>query len=114
MNWSEAEAKFKREHGQDLSQQSWNKWNYQQWGQRMSIAGLWSFRGAQWRKVTGRYPDPEEVGLDPNHDFFNPDVICTSWTQFANGKRGATKYFHHGRKLQPGDRLYPKPGSLLP
>ena len=108
MNWSEAEAKFKKENFAYLSGQQWDIWNYQAWGSHMSVAGMWSYRGAQWKKCTGAYPKPEEVGLAPDHDFFNPDVVCTSWTQYRNGKKSRREYFHHGRKLKPSDWRYPK------
>ena len=108
MRWSEAEAKFKLEHFQDLTGHQWDKWNYQAWGQSMSVAGMWSFRGAMWKKATGAYPKPEEVGLDADHDFFNPNVVCTTWTTYSSGKKSAREYFHHGRKLKPSNKLYPK------
>ena len=91
-----------------LNSQQWDKWHYQQWGQRMSQAGMWSYRGAMWKKVTGSYPSPEEVGLDADHDFFNPNVVCSSQTTYRSGKKDPREYFHHGKKLKPSDKLHPK------
>ena len=108
MNWSEAEMEFRKEHGQKLSWETWMKWEYKQWGQEMSIPGLWSFRGKQWKKATGSYPKPEEVGLPADHHFFNPNVVCSSQYTYRNGTKDPVRYFHHGRLLKPGHRLYPE------
>ena len=84
------------------------RWDYQAWDQRMSIAGLWSYRGKLWARCTGSYPTPEEVGLPADHDFFNPDVVCSSQQMHWSGTKTPMEYFHHGRRLKPGHRLYPK------
>ncbi len=108
MNWSEAEWKFRKEHGHKISSNDWTKWEYKAWNQQMSLSGLWSFRGAKWKQATGSYPKPEDVGLEPDHDFFNPDVVCaTQWVK-RNGEKSPIEYFHHGRKMKPTHRLYPK------
>ena len=108
MNWSEAELKFMSEHAHKLSSLVHMKWEYKAWDQKMSMGCLWSYRGMIWKKCTGSYPTPEEVGLDPDHDFFNPDVICSSQWHKRNGDKGPMEFFHHGRKMKPTHRLYPK------
>lgn len=89
---------------------TWNervKWDYQAWGQEMSIAGLWSYRGKLWKKYAGSLPTPEEMELPPDHPFFDPDVVCESQVMYRSGKKGPKEYRHHGRLLKPGHRLYP-------
>ena len=108
MNWQTAQAIFRKEHYRKLSWDEMIKWDYQAWDQKMSIAGLWSYRGKLWARCAGAYPSPEEVGLPADHDFFNPDVVCSSRWIKRDGTKGPWQYHHHGRRLKPGHRLYPK------
>ena len=108
MDWSTAQAIFRKDHYRKLSWEEMVRWDYQAWDQRMSIAGLWSYRGKLWKRCTGSYPTPEEVGLPADHDFFNPDVVCFSQVTYRDGRKKPPEYHHHGRKLKPGHRLYPK------
>lgn len=77
------------------------------WG-NLSISGLWSYRGAIWKKYAGSMPTPEEVGLPSGHSFFDPDVVCTCRSSFSNGRPDKVEHYHRGRRLKPTHRLFPK------
>ena len=90
---------------------SWHektRWDFKEFGQQMSMAGLWSYRGKLWKKYAGSYPYPKDVDMEPKHPFFDPDVVCHIQTIGSSGKVLSEEWRHHGRKLKPGDRLYPQ------
>ena len=107
MTWSKALEGFLREHGRKLSWRESMVMTSYPWEQ-MSIPGLWSYRGAIWKKYAGSMPTPEEVGLPSGHSFFDPDVVCTTTVHYSNGRKGATEHYHRGRKLKPSHRLFPR------
>lgn len=108
MDWKTAENKFFKNQGRNMTWHEKVKWDFKQWGQPMSIGGLWSYRGKIWKKYAGAYPYPDEVGLEPGHPFFNPDLVCCTSTMNSAGKVVKEEYRHHGRLLRPTDKLYPK------
>ena len=91
-----------------MTHSEYTKWNYKEFGQEMSVAGLWSYRGFLWKKYAGKYPTPEEVGLAPDHWFFDADFVDTAMTYDYNGKLKKVEHFHRGKKIKPSHRLYPK------
>lgn len=105
MNWDEALRKFMSKHWDAMGQREFEAMYGYPWD-GFSIAGLWSYRGAIWVRYEGCYPKPEDVGLEPDHWFFNPDVVCLSETRKQGGEVIKREQRHHGRKMKPTHRLY--------
>lgn len=108
MDWKTAEQKFLMSQGRNMTWQERTRWDFQEWGQQMSIGGLWSYRGKIWKKYAGAYPLPEQVGLEVGHAFFDPDLVDHSKLIDRDGRVMKEEYRHHGRLLKPGDKRYPK------
>lgn len=108
MDWKTAEHKFFMNQGREVNWREKTKWDFQSWGSPMSIASCWSYRGKIWKKYAGAYPYPDDIGLEPGHPFFNPDLVDRSEVIDRTGKVVKTEYRHHGRLLRPTDKLYPK------
>ena len=66
----------------------------------MTISELWSWRGQIAKKLLGRMPTPEEVGIEPNDPFFNPHELSYSETFDSSGKLKDSGYYRHGRRLK--------------
>ena len=75
-------------------------------GPDMSISSLWSWRGAQCKKYLGYYPKPEEIGLEPDHPFYDPDYIDLAITFGWGGVVKSVKPCHHGRPIRRNERLW--------
>ena len=108
MEWQQAEQEFFAGPGSDMTRAEYTRWNYQEFGQRMSVYGVWAYRGYLWKKYAGKYPKPEEVGLPENHVFFDPDFVDMSTTMGYDGEVKEVEYFHMGRKMRPTHRLWSK------
>ena len=107
MDWATALQGFYEKHGRNLSLQESEVMHGYPWG-RLSIAGLWSWRGKIWAKYAGGYPTPEEMGMDADHTFFNPDYVCHGTTRNSDGKILKEEFTHHGRVIKPTHRLWSK------
>ena len=107
MTHQEAWDAFMKAHWRGMSQREFGLMTeYKE--NHMSISGLWSYRGAIWKKYAGSMPTPEEVGLPSGHAFFDPDVVCTCRSSFSNGRPDKVEHYHRGRKLKPTHRLFPR------
>ena len=51
---------------------------------------------------------PEEMGMDADHTFFNPDYVCHGTTRNSDGKILKEEFTHHGRVIKPTHRLWSK------
>ena len=107
MDWQTAEANFWNRRWLEASGRERDNWDYKgaTWG--WSLAHLWSYRGRVWKKYEGSYPKPEEVGLEPDHPFFDPDHIDISETRDASGNVLKREVFWRGRRIKPGHRMFP-------
>ena len=106
MDWATAEANFFAGPGREMTWTERTRWDYKEWGQQMSIAGLWSYRGHLWKKYAGAYPTPDEVGMSADDSFFDPDYVDHSRTFNRDGELLDETWFHRGRKLKPTHRLW--------
>ena len=105
MTWAEALGRFTRKHLKNLSSKEVEILYEYPW-HAYSIASLWSHRGVIWKKHEGRYPTPSEVGLEPDHAFFDPDVVCVSRTYDRNQKLLSVEQYFRGRRLKPTHKLW--------
>ena len=105
MTWGEALAPFVKKHFKKLSTKEIEILYEYPWN-GYCIGGLWSHRGVIWKKYEGTYPNPEDVGLEPDHPFFDPEVVTISRTMNGNGECIAIDQFWRGRRLKPSHRLY--------
>lgn len=108
MDWDQAQQNFFAVYAGDMTSAEYTRWNYQEWAQQMSVPGVWAYRGFLWKKYAGKYPTPEEVGLPADHWFFQKDFVDESRTIGNDGVVKSVDYFHHGRKMKPTHRLWPK------
>ena len=92
----------------EMSPQEMDNWDYQGASWHWGIGHLWSYRGRIWKKYEGSYPTPEEVGLEPDHPFFNPDHVSVGETRDASGRLLKVTVLWRGRRIKPGHRFYPK------
>ena len=98
MKWPEACEKFVSTYYLVLTDQEYEVMTDLPWN-LCSMPGLWSRRGAIWRKHAGQYPKPADVGLPPDHDFFVPQVVDYVVTRDRQGNVLTEEWFHHGRKI---------------
>ena len=107
MDWQTALPKFLERHRGKLS---WKEigvmTEYKE--DNVSIPGLWSWRGKIWKKYEGRYPTQEELSMEPDHVFFDPDFICYCRHINSSGEVTKEEWFHHGRRITPASRLWDK------
>ena len=66
----------------------------------MSLAELWSWRGQIAKKLLGRMPTPQEVGMEADDPFFNPHELSYSETRDRNGELKDSGFYRHGRRLK--------------
>jgi hypothetical protein len=105
MDWDTALQGFMQKHRNELGQRQFEcMYDYPWYG--FSISGLWSYRGAIWKKYEGKMPTPEEVGLPADHSFFDPNYVCYSRSWDSNGVLRNEEWHHHGSKMRPTHRLW--------
>ena len=105
MEWPEALAGFLDRHLKNVSSQELQVLNEYPWNSG-SISGLWSHRGAIWKKHEGSYPAPDQVGLPATHAFFDPDFVDVSEVKNQHNEVLRVEQWHHGRRIKPTHRLY--------
>lgn len=89
--WANNEKASWKEH--EIFFQGYYPWN-------MSISELWSWRGQIAKKLLGRMPTPEEVGIEPDHAFFNPHELSFMQCFDSRGQLKDSGYYRHGRRLK--------------
>ena len=95
----------------DAAQRSMNEseylaWTEYPWSEDLSISGLWSWRGAIFKKYMGFMPTPEEIDLPPEHKFFNPEYICEGSTRNSRNEVLEYHFAHHGRKIRRNEKRW--------
>ena len=105
MDWETALKEFMKDRWDKLGQREFEAmYDYPWYG--FSIGGLWSYRGKIWKKYAGQMPTPEEVGLEADHAFFDPDYVCYSEMKKFDGTVVNQEWHHHGVKMRPSHRLW--------
>ena len=87
-------------HGRSLSTTEYSIFYLGEFPWNTSTTGLWAWRGHIARKLLGRMPTPEEVGLPADHPYFDPDLIEEVQAHDGSGPVGEPQYFRRGRRLK--------------
>lgn len=107
--WIPPQLADMREHGRSLSYQDYCVFYLGEFPWNCGSAGLWAWRGHIARKLLGRMPTPEEVDLPADSSYWEPDLIETTQTHYADGRKGPVEYWRRGRRLKadgPAVRRY--------
>lgn len=107
MAWAEELQGFLQRHRGKLSEKESNVLLEYPW-ERLSIPGLWSWRGKIWAKYEGSYPEPGFCGFSADDPFFDKDYICTCYMSGFGGQDAKVSWYHHGRRLTERSRLWAK------
>jgi hypothetical protein len=76
------------------------------WHLDLSIPGMWSWRGAIFKKYMGFMPTPEEINLPATDAFFNPEYICESKCTTSSLRVIDYTFAHHGRKIRRNEKRW--------
>ena len=76
------------------------------WGIGVSVPGLWSWRGAIFKKYMGQMPTPEEIGIKASHPFFDPEVICEGSRTSATNVTIDYHFHHHNRVIRRNEKRW--------
>ena len=76
------------------------------WEPGMCLGGLWSWRGAIFKKYMGYMPTPEEFDEKPTHPFFDPDFVSEGWERRSTGETIAVNFIHNGRLIRRNEKRW--------
>lgn len=92
--------------GRSMSNKEFHALHDYPWEDDVSIPGLWSWRGAIYKKYMGYMPTPEDMDLPADHPFFDPDYVCEGYRMNSKLECIAINFVHHGRKIRRNEKRW--------
>ena len=99
-NWIPPQLADPNEHARSLSFTEYSVFYMGAFPWGGGLDELWSWRGHIARKLLGRMPTQEEVDVEADSAYWEPDRIFVSETRNHRGEVIATEYRRRGRRMK--------------